>query len=133
MQAVIQLGRTARERRSLPLKFPLNKITIVHKDEQYRKDVESLKSFIVEELNVRDVTTSSDDTQVSYIAKPDFKALGTKLRKDLPKVQQAIKGLLCLSTNLIFRTNARSITRTSSSWICCPWRPHHYCRRIASY
>jgi len=93
MQAVIQLGRTARERKNLPLKFPLNKITVVHKDEQYRKDVESLKSFIVEELNVRDVATSADDTQVTYIAKPDFKALGTKLRKDLPKVQAAIKAL----------------------------------------
>jgi len=93
LQAVITLGRTARERRALPLKFPLNRLTVIHKDQQYRKDVDSLKSYILEELNVREVVTTPDDTTVGLTAKPDFKSLGTRLKKDLPKVQKAIQTL----------------------------------------
>jgi isoleucyl-tRNA synthetase len=93
MQTVIQLGRQARERRNTPLKMPLNRFTIIHKDAQYRADVEELKSYILAEMNVKEVQVTNDDSIVAFVAKPDFQALGKRLRKDLPKVQNAIKAL----------------------------------------
>eukprot|EP01114_Cavostelium_apophysatum_P008374 TRINITY_DN2080_c0_g1_i1.p1 TRINITY_DN2080_c0_g1~~TRINITY_DN2080_c0_g1_i1.p1 ORF type:complete len:1229 (-),score=422.42 TRINITY_DN2080_c0_g1_i1:80-3766(-) len=93
MQAVILLGRQARERKNLPLKLPLGKITVIHKDPQYLKDVEGLKNYVQGELNVKEVICSANDTSVVTTAKPDLKALGTKLKKDMGKVQAEIKNL----------------------------------------
>jgi len=93
MQDVIQLGRQARDRRNTPLKMPLNKFTIVHKDPQYHKDIEELKSYIQAEVNVKEVVITNDDSIVQLVAKPDFGVLGKRLRKDLGKVQAAIKAL----------------------------------------
>jgi isoleucyl-tRNA synthetase len=101
MQAVIQLGRTARERKTLPLKFPLATITVVNSDKQYLQDVNDLKSYIIEELNVKDVALSSDSSSVVTSAKPDFDVLGKRLRGDMGKVQKAIMSM-CFFFILIF-------------------------------
>lgn len=89
MQSVIQLGRTARDRRNLPVKFPLASITVVQ-NKEFLQDVTELKDYIIEELNVRDVLLSSDNTSVVTSAKPDFDVLGKRLRGDMGKVQKAI-------------------------------------------
>eukprot|EP01098_Paradermamoeba_levis_P007549 TRINITY_DN3122_c0_g1_i1.p1 TRINITY_DN3122_c0_g1~~TRINITY_DN3122_c0_g1_i1.p1 ORF type:complete len:789 (-),score=193.95 TRINITY_DN3122_c0_g1_i1:891-3257(-) len=62
MQAVIELGRAARDRRKKPLKFPLKHVTVVHEDPQFVADLQSLKDYILEELNVRELIVASDKT-----------------------------------------------------------------------
>ncbi|KAL1435963.1 hypothetical protein MTO96_010725 [Rhipicephalus appendiculatus] len=61
MQTVIELGRIVRDRKTLPLKYPLREVVVIHKDQQYLDDVASLKQYILEELNIRQLTAVSQE------------------------------------------------------------------------
>jgi isoleucyl-tRNA synthetase len=39
MQAVIEAGRTIRERHDRPLKQPLRRVTVVHSDKEFLEDI----------------------------------------------------------------------------------------------
>ncbi|CCC70327.1 hypothetical protein NCAS_0E02570 [Naumovozyma castellii] len=92
MQSVIDLGRNIREKKMISLKTPLKTLVILHGDEAYLKDVEALKDYITEELNVRDVIITSDEKKygVEYKAVADWPVLGKKLKKDAKKVKDAL-------------------------------------------
>ncbi|KND92086.1 Isoleucine--tRNA ligase, cytoplasmic [Tolypocladium ophioglossoides CBS 100239] len=94
MQKVIQLGRVARERRSISLKTPLLSLVVVT-EEQHVSDLESLKAYVQEELNVRDVilTTDAERYGVLLEAKVDWPTLGKKLKKDVQIVRKALPTL----------------------------------------
>lgn len=70
-------------------------LVVIHCDQQYLDDIESLESYITSELNVRDLVLSSDEDKygVEYKAVADWPVLGKKLKKDLPKVKQALTQL----------------------------------------
>lgn len=76
-------------------KTPLKTLVVIHHDQQYLDDVKSLESYITSELNVRDLVLSSDEEKygVEYKAIADWPVLGKKLKKDLPKVKQALTKL----------------------------------------
>lgn len=92
MQTVIELGRNIREKKTISLKTPLKTLVILHGDEDYLKDIEALKNYIVEELNVRDIIITSDEAayNVEYKAVADWPVLGKKLKKDAKKVKDAL-------------------------------------------
>jgi len=95
MQTVIELGRVARDRKTLPLKYPLPEVIVLHNDDNYMADVLSLQKYILEELNVKTVTTSKDKEKYGLKLKADldFQRLGKRLKQDFKKVQQAIKNV----------------------------------------
>lgn len=95
MQSVIELGRNIREKKTISLKTPLKTLVILHADEEYLKDIEALKSYIIEELNVRDLIITSDESKygVEYRAVADWPVLGKKLKKDAKKVKDALPAL----------------------------------------
>lgn len=92
MQKVIELGRNIRERKTIGLKIPLKTFIIIHHDKEFLADVESLKQYITDELNVRDLILTSDESKygVQYYAQADWSVLGRKLRKDIGKVKKAL-------------------------------------------
>eukprot|EP01111_Echinosteliopsis_oligospora_P006899 TRINITY_DN2135_c0_g1_i3.p1 TRINITY_DN2135_c0_g1~~TRINITY_DN2135_c0_g1_i3.p1 ORF type:complete len:1138 (+),score=324.53 TRINITY_DN2135_c0_g1_i3:43-3456(+) len=94
MQEVIELGRAARDRRKLPVKTPLMDIRVVHPDIHTLTALGSLQNYIVEELNVRTVSlTSEEGTYVSIRAEPEREPLGKRFKKlasDLGKAIQAL-------------------------------------------
>ncbi|EDN09527.1 hypothetical protein HCAG_06694 [Histoplasma mississippiense (nom. inval.)] len=92
MQKVIELGRIARERRSIGLKSPLKTLVVIHQEKQYLDDVRSLENYILEELNIRDLVLSSDEDKynVQYSVTADWPTLGKKLKKDAQKVKKAL-------------------------------------------
>lgn len=92
MQKVIDLGRNIREKKTISLKTPLKELIILHSDPEYLADVEALKSYIIEELNVRDLIITSDEAKygVEYRAAADWPVLGKKLKKDAKKVKDAL-------------------------------------------
>lgn len=92
MQSVIELGRNIREKKTISLKTPLKTLVILHSDEAYLKDIEALKKYIVEELNVRDIIITTDEEKygVEYRAVADWPVLGKKLKKDAKKVKDAL-------------------------------------------
>jgi isoleucyl-tRNA synthetase len=95
MQAVIELCRICRDRANKGLKTPLKTLVIIHPEQEYLDDVKSLESYILEELNVRDLVLSSDEAKynVQYSASADFSVLGKKLKKDAMKVKKALPNL----------------------------------------
>lgn len=92
MQKVIDLGRNIREKKMISLKTPLKELVILHSDPQYLEDIKSLENYIVEELNVRKVTITSDEAKygVEYTVVADWPILGKKLKKDAKKVKAAL-------------------------------------------
>uniref|UniRef100_A0A1B0D7A9 Isoleucine--tRNA ligase, cytoplasmic n=1 Tax=Phlebotomus papatasi TaxID=29031 RepID=A0A1B0D7A9_PHLPP len=95
MQSVIELGRILRDRKTIPIKYPLPEIVVIHQSEEFLEDIKSLEEFIVSELNVRKMILSSDREKygVSMKAEPDFKVLGQRLKTDFKEVTQAIRQL----------------------------------------
>ncbi|AMD22626.1 HHL144Cp [Eremothecium sinecaudum] len=95
MQAVIDLGRNIREKKMISLKTPLKSLVILHANQDYLDDIEALKKYIFEELNVRDLIITSDEAayNVKYSAVADWPVLGKKLKKDVNKVKNALPKL----------------------------------------
>ncbi|KAL3285144.1 hypothetical protein HHI36_019265 [Cryptolaemus montrouzieri] len=95
MQSVIELGRVLRDRKTLPIKYPVPEIVIVHQDGQYLTDILSLQEYIQSELNVRKISTTSDKSKfgITLRAEPDYKTLGLRLKNEFKTVTAAIKAL----------------------------------------
>ncbi|KAF8455240.1 tRNA synthetases class I-domain-containing protein [Kalaharituber pfeilii] len=95
MQKVIELNRVARDRKAIGLKTPLKTLIVIHSDQQYLDDIKSLESYILAELNVRDLILSSDEAKynVVYQVDADWPVLGKKLKKDAMRVRKALPGL----------------------------------------
>lgn len=95
MQTVIELGRIVRDRRTLPLKYPLRELVVIHKDQEYLDDIASLKQYILEELNIKQLTVTAEKEKYGVLmkAEPDIKALGLRLRGESKAVSQAIREL----------------------------------------
>jgi isoleucyl-tRNA synthetase len=94
MQKVIELARTARERRGIGLKTPLLTLVVLS-DPSYLEDIRSLEVYVREELNVRKLTLTSDEEQykVRLRAVADYPRLGKKLEKDAQLVPKALPAL----------------------------------------
>lgn len=95
MQNVIELGRVLRDRKTMPIKYPVPTVIIIHKNEGYLNDIRSLEPFILGELNARQLITCADKARygVKMRAEPDHKTLGLRLKGDFKAVMAAIKQL----------------------------------------
>ncbi|GMM36014.1 isoleucine--tRNA ligase [Saccharomycopsis crataegensis] len=95
MQKVIELGRVIRDKKAISLKNPLKTLVILHSDPEYLEDIKSLESYILEELNVRELVITSDEKKygVVYTAVADWPVLGKKLKKDAKIVKNALPKL----------------------------------------
>ena len=95
MQKVVGLARISRERKTISLKTPLKSLAVVHSNSTYLSDLESLRSYICEEVNVQELQLSSDESKynVQYSCTADWPTLGKKLRKDAQKVKKLLPGL----------------------------------------
>mmetsp|Transcript_171980 Transcript_171980/g.551247 ORF Transcript_171980/g.551247 Transcript_171980/m.551247 type:complete len:301 (+) Transcript_171980:2-904(+) len=89
MQAVIELGRTCRDRRKVGLKTPLRALVVMNSSQDFVKDVRLLQEYIQEELNVLSVAYRTDTNNVALSAVLNFKLLGQQLGKDMKRVKQA--------------------------------------------
>jgi isoleucyl-tRNA synthetase len=95
MQNVVEAGRYVRDVRVVPIKFPLPEVVVIHRDPSCRDDLKQLESYILEELNVKQLTLAMEDSQygVKLQAEPDNERLGKRLKGDFKRVAPAIKAL----------------------------------------
>lgn len=95
MQRVVELGRYLRDNVNSPVKYPLPEVVVIHRDQKILDDVLRLETYIREELNVKEVTVSTDKAKygVALTANINFKALGARLKGDVKKVQQKVTEL----------------------------------------
>lgn len=95
MQSVIELGRVLRDRKTIPIKYPLPEMIVIHREETYLNDVKSLEKYVLEEMNVKKVQFTSDKEKygIALRVEPDHKILGVRLKGDFKAVTQALKDL----------------------------------------
>lgn len=95
MKNVIELGRALREKNLLSLKKPLREFVIVHPEQEYLDDLKSLESYIIDELNIKNLVLTSDQEThgVKYTLIPEHKTLGQKYKKEYPAMRKKLAEL----------------------------------------
>lgn len=95
MQTVIELGRLARDKANVSVKTPLRELVVLHPSTEYHEDIQSLETYIAEELNILKVSITADEDKygVSYTLEADRKSLGIKFRKEAMKIIKALPGV----------------------------------------
>ncbi|KAF3816043.1 hypothetical protein GH733_016148 [Mirounga leonina] len=80
MQSVVELGRVIRDRRTIPIKYPLKEIVVIHQDPEALDEIESLEKYIIE-------------YGIRLRAEPDHMVLGKRLKGAFRAVMTSIKQL----------------------------------------
>ncbi|MCP4808623.1 MAG: isoleucine--tRNA ligase [Proteobacteria bacterium] len=84
VREVASLGLAARKHVGVRVRQPLRAVEVVLADPSTADSVDSLAGLLIEELNVREVRFSQEaETFVSFQVKPNYKALGRRLGKDM--------------------------------------------------
>ena len=93
MQTIVDIGRIVRDRRTLPLKYPLPEIIVICKEQSVLDEVKILENYILDELNVRQLTLTTEKERygVTLKAEPNIKELGLRLRNKSKEVVAAIR------------------------------------------
>ncbi|XP_066051139.1 isoleucine--tRNA ligase, cytoplasmic [Chamaea fasciata] len=95
LQSVIELGRVIRDRKTIPVKYPLKEVVVIHQDPEALENIRALEKYVLEELNVRALTLSADKSRygVRLRAEPEHTVLGRRLKGAFKAVMAAIKEL----------------------------------------
>jgi isoleucyl-tRNA synthetase len=95
MQDVVTLVRTLRTVAEISLKTPLDEVVVYHREPQYREDLETLRTYVEGELNVRTMRLTDDEALcgVQWVAIPDFGRLGRRVGKSMPAVKKELAEL----------------------------------------
>jgi isoleucyl-tRNA synthetase len=88
---ISSLGRQARTGAGLKVRQPLARVEVILADNTHQKWLEEHAGVIAEELNVKQVEFSDEpDKYVEHEVLPNFKLLGKKLGKLMPKIKPAL-------------------------------------------
>ena len=88
---VIEASIKARDMAQYKLRWPVSDITVVSQDDKVLKAVKSLEDIIKDQSNTKKVICASEFENMSFIAKPNLKILGPKLKGDMGKVVAGLK------------------------------------------
>jgi isoleucyl-tRNA synthetase len=90
LRQIASQGLSARMGAKLKVRQPLSGVTVVLTSDQDQAWLETHAELLKTELNVRDVTFTLDaDQYVTYQVVPNFKLLGPRVGKLMPKVKKA--------------------------------------------
>ncbi|MFQ5729901.1 MAG: DUF5915 domain-containing protein, partial [Waddliaceae bacterium] len=91
VQKTVSLGHSLRKEHKLKVRQPLPAVHIASSNAKILDFLRDQQHLVAEELNVKKVEFSSDETAfVQLKAKPNFRVLGKKVGKLMKKVQEAI-------------------------------------------
>ncbi len=94
VRVAVGLGRSLRVANNLPIRQPLEALTIVSRNPATLEALAGHVDLLAEELNVKRVETSSDEAAlVTLHARANFKILGPKLGSKVKEVAAEIEGL----------------------------------------
>ena len=87
LMMAIEMGRVLRERRTISLKMPVRRIVLCSADNEVLEDIQSLESYLKEELNCLEVIYDHDESVWCKCSiSPEFSVLGRKLGKNFKSV-----------------------------------------------
>jgi isoleucyl-tRNA synthetase len=94
VREVVRLGRNLRKREGHRVRQPLARLTVLTRDPGVAAAVEAHADVISDELNVREVAVSEDETSfVELAAKANFRTLGPLLGSRMSEAAEAIARL----------------------------------------
>lgn len=94
VRQIVRMGRSLRVANELRIRQPLTSLTVVTRDPVLAAVVAAHTDLIVEELNVKEVYTSTDEAPlVTFHPRANFKMLGPRLGKEMKAVAQEIEKL----------------------------------------
>ena len=86
MQSSIEIGRKIRDQKNKSIKTPLSKVTIVNADKQAGEDLNTLASYIKDELNCLEFEVQPNEAEfVVYLSQPEHKEIGSILKNKYTK------------------------------------------------
>ncbi|WPU93992.1 isoleucine--tRNA ligase [Mucilaginibacter sabulilitoris] len=90
-QDVSSLVLSLRKKIEIPVRRPLGKILLPILDKGFKQHVEQVKELILSETNIKDIEYITDTAGfIKKKIKPNFKALGQKVGKDMKAVAEVI-------------------------------------------
>jgi len=93
-QDISSLVLSLRKKVSINVRQPLSKILLPILDKSFKKQVDQVKDLILSETNIKDIEYITDTAGfIKKKIKPNFKALGAKVGKDMKAVAEAIGNL----------------------------------------
>jgi isoleucyl-tRNA synthetase len=94
LKQVIELGRAARNEAKMKVRQPALRLQVKPTNSRQGETVTRLRSQILEELNVKELTVIEDETVFqTYAVKPDFSKWGPRFGKQLNVVRKALEAL----------------------------------------
>uniref|UniRef100_A0A7S1CCN3 isoleucine--tRNA ligase n=1 Tax=Bicosoecida sp. CB-2014 TaxID=1486930 RepID=A0A7S1CCN3_9STRA len=93
MQAVVELGRQARERRTISLKTPVREVIVVVASEAAAAELRALEGYVLDELNALSLTTSTDEARWCSLSAAADNELGKTLRKEFKAVKTGVEAM----------------------------------------
>lgn len=94
MQHIILLGRQKRNQSKIKTKYPLPKLTVIHKETTLLEEIGKLENYLRAELNVKAVDYRTDEAEfINLYAKPNSPVLGKRLGKDFRRFKDLIEQL----------------------------------------
>ncbi len=101
VMTVVGLGRQLRAQYNLKVRQPLSAIHVVSRDASLLESLKSSMPIFREELNVREVKFSADESSLAdFRAKPNFRRLGPKLG---PLMKESVKWINDLSESDVLK------------------------------
>ncbi|MBB5396518.1 isoleucyl-tRNA synthetase [Mucilaginibacter sp. AK015] len=92
-QDISSLVLSLRKKIEVPVRRPLSKILLPILDKKFKAQIEKVKELILSETNIKDIEYITDAAGfIKKKIKPNFKALGAKVGKDMKDVATAITG-----------------------------------------
>lgn len=85
---IIESSARARDVAKYKLRWPVSEITVVSEDDSIIEAVDHLKSVIMDQSNVKKVISTNEFKNLKFIAKPNLKTLGPRLRQDMKPVKK---------------------------------------------
>ena len=90
-QDISSLVLSLRKKIEIPVRRPLSKILLPILDKNFKVQIEKVKELILSETNIKDIEYITDAAGfIKKKIKPNFKALGAKVGKDMKDVAAAI-------------------------------------------
>ena len=91
VREAVNLGRSLRSQHNIKNRQPLRKLIVVARNEAQKIEFLAMEDLIREELNVKTVEVSLDESSlVTYGAKANFKSLGKRLGKSMKAVAEKV-------------------------------------------
>lgn len=106
----IAMGRALRASNLIKTRQPLKEVFLVNRNEDAQEILTKMQDIIAEELNVKKVEVSGDESSlVSYSAKANFRVLGKKLGKNMKEVASKIQDFSSKEINSILNGKTVSV------------------------